>query len=498
MKNITAVIEFSLINIQFIVAQKIDDKIKILESASFPIELYNIADNKERLKEINKICSILLEVKRSIKAYGINLRTVKLFAGDNLKDLKNKEFIKEQIRIKTGFSLDILDTSKETVFLYKKMLSLYGEHLKKELAMFLFMSYDKISFYILSKARVIYFQSISMTPIKLKEILLELNLNPEKTEIVIEEYLKNYFDMFNNFLPGKVPDNLFIISESFQDIFGNKKNATKEVLSKIDKLVYLSDVKLKKEFHLDDDNLKFIKEKLLMARATIKSSKIPNIHCINYSLINTILHNSFFVGTRRKFDNEVRISTLKSCEYLGKRYLNDEAHSGNVKIYAKLIFNELASLHQLTARDLLILEGAGLLHDIGKFVNLREHYKISYELIKNSSIFGFSDEEQKKVAIISYFHSKKEPNLSHEFFSKYSDSEKIRLIKLCAILRVADALDRSHKQHIKDITIKTSENHMTFEVPIVDEPLIEKWAFEKKSGLFSEVFGLNLKLNLRR
>lgn len=98
MKNITAVIEFSLINIQFVIAQKIDDNIKILESASFPIELYNISDNKERLKEISKICNILIEIKRSIKSYGINLRTVKLFAGDSLKDLKNKEFMREQIR----------------------------------------------------------------------------------------------------------------------------------------------------------------------------------------------------------------------------------------------------------------------------------------------------------------------------------------------------------------------------------------------------------------
>lgn len=223
MKNITAVIEFSLINIQFVIAQKIDDNIKILESASFPIELYNISDNKERLKEISKICNILIEIKRSVKSYGINLRTVKLFAGDSLKDLKNKEFMREQIRIKTGFNLEILDASKETVFLYKKMLSLYGEHLKKELAMFLFMSYDKISFYILSKGRVLYFQSISMTPIKLKEVLLELNLNPEKTEIVIEEYLKNYFDMFKNFLPGKLPENLFIISENFGDVLEAKK-----------------------------------------------------------------------------------------------------------------------------------------------------------------------------------------------------------------------------------------------------------------------------------
>mgnify|MGYP006341395723 FL=1 len=143
MKNLSAIIEFSLINIQFVIAQKIDESLEVLESTSFPIEFYNISDNKERLKETNKICNILLEIKRSIKTYGVSSRNIKLFAGDSLNDLKNKEFLKEQIRIKTGFNLEILDISREAIFLYKKMLNLYGETLRKELSMFLFISYDK-------------------------------------------------------------------------------------------------------------------------------------------------------------------------------------------------------------------------------------------------------------------------------------------------------------------------------------------------------------------
>ena len=140
MKNLSAIIEFSLINIQFVIAQKIDESLEVLESTSFPIEFYNISDNKERLKETNKICNILLEIKRSIKTYGVSSRNIRLFAGDSLNDLKNKEFLKEQIRIKTGFNLEILDISREAIFLYKKMLNLYGETLRKELSMFLFIS----------------------------------------------------------------------------------------------------------------------------------------------------------------------------------------------------------------------------------------------------------------------------------------------------------------------------------------------------------------------
>ena len=173
-------------------------------------------------------------------------------------------------------------------------------------------------------------------------------------------------------------------------------------------------------------------------------------------------------------------------------------HVQNVKLYASLIFLQLAKVHQLTSKDLLILESAAILHDIGKYVNLRDHHKNSYDLINNSSIFGLSEDDKKKIAILSYFHSKKEPSIDHRFFATYNDSEKIKIIKLIAILKVADSLDRSHKQQVKDIIIKIDNSNMILELAIADEPLIEKWAFEKKSELFSEVFGLNVKLILRR
>ena len=498
MKNLSAIIEFSLINIQFVIAQKIDESLEVLESTSFPIEFYNISDNKERLKETNKICNILLEIKRSIKTYGVSSRNIRLFAGDSLNDLKNKEFLKEQIRIKTGFNLEILDISSQAIFLYKKMLNLYGETLRKELSMFLFISYDKVSFYVLSKGRVIYYQTISFTPIKLKDILTELNFNPEKTEALIDQYLKSYFDTINNFFPSKKPTNLFVISENFGDVLSNKKNTPKDLFNAIDKLTLTSEIKIKKTYHIDDDDLKFFKEKLWIAKAAIKASGISSVTTINYSLINTLLYNSFYVGARRKFDTEVKISTLKSCEHLGKRYLNDLLHVQNVKLYASLIFLQLAKVHQLTSKDLLILESAAILHDIGKYVNLRDHHKNSYDLINNSSIFGLSEDDKKKIAILSYFHSKKEPSIDHRFFATYNDSEKIKIIKLIAILKVADSLDRSHKQQVKDIIIKIDNSNMILELAIADEPLIEKRAFEKKSELFSEVFGLNVKLILRR
>ena len=49
MKNLAAVIEFSLIGIQFVVSKRTEESYKILEEAFYPIELDDVIDNKNRL-----------------------------------------------------------------------------------------------------------------------------------------------------------------------------------------------------------------------------------------------------------------------------------------------------------------------------------------------------------------------------------------------------------------------------------------------------------------
>lgn len=175
MKNLAAVIEFSLIGIQFVVSERTEESYKILEEAFYPIELDDVIDNKNKLQEINKVCDILLEIKKSIRAYNINSRSIKLFSSDRLKSFENQEFLREQIKIKTGLSLEILELSQEMIFLYKKLLSSYEPKLIKENSIFLFFSHDKISFYHVKKGIVNYFQEIPFTPIKLRELLENLN-----------------------------------------------------------------------------------------------------------------------------------------------------------------------------------------------------------------------------------------------------------------------------------------------------------------------------------
>ena len=52
------------------------------------------------------------------------------------------------------------------------------------------------------------------------------------------------------------------------------------------------------------------------------------------------------------------------------------------------------------------------------------------------------------------------------------------VIKLAAILRVADALDRSHSQRIKHIQIKRLDDEFIIETPGLDDPTVEQLAID--------------------
>jgi exopolyphosphatase/guanosine-5'-triphosphate,3'-diphosphate pyrophosphatase len=69
------------------------------------------------------------------------------------------------------------------------------------------------------------------------------------------------------------------------------------------------------------------------------------------------------------------------------------------------------------------------------------------------------------------------------------------MLKMASILRVADALDRGHSQHIRSITVeKKSEAILIYAQGNYDHSL-EQIGLEEKAGLFQDVFGYKVILN---
>lgn len=189
-----------------------------------------------------------------------------------------------------------------------------------------------------------------------------------------------------------------------------------------------------------------------------------------------------------EFCRQVRTSAID----IGEKYFWGKRHAMTVAGYATSIFDALASEHGLSSHYRLILEIAAMLHDIGSFISPKEHHLHSMYLIQYSDLFGLGEEYIRLIALIARYHRKSLPIQSDSEFSGLSSVNRVILLKLAGMLRVADALDRSHSVRLGNI-LKFRITETTFEIiPLkpLSESAVETFSLKAKGNLFEDVFGL--------
>lgn len=194
---------------------------------------------------------------------------------------------------------------------------------------------------------------------------------------------------------------------------------------------------------------------------------------------------------RRRVDRDDRSLSDEAVE-LGARFGFSEPHARQVARLALTLFDGLASLHGLPPSARPLLEVAALLHDIGHAVSYQRHHKHTQYLIQNLDIPGLSDADRAIVGTIARFHRRSPPDPGHEALQAYGPAE-VRVIRRCAtLLRVADALDRSHHQPVRRIAVRTRGPTVTLTVEARNSVDLELWDLAHEVDLFHEVFGKRL------
>ena len=86
------------------------------------------------------------------------------------------------------------------------------------------------------------------------------------------------------------------------------------------------------------------------------------------------------------------------------------------------------------------------------------------------------------------------PSSAHPLYTALPPADRIAVSKLAAILRVADALDRSHTQRIRSFELHMTENELVIDTKGSTETSHEQFGVETKAGMFEDVFGLRVLL----
>ncbi len=178
---------------------------------------------------------------------------------------------------------------------------------------------------------------------------------------------------------------------------------------------------------------------------------------------------------------------------MGRRFFFDEGHAEQVSKIALQLFDALASVHNLPMAVRPFLEAAALLHDVGNAVSYQKHHRHTQYLIQNADIPGLADRERELVARIARFHRRSPPELHHAGMEGLSLTEARTVRKLATLLRVADALDRSHSQPVRKLTVTSRADEVLLKLHAQVPLDLEVWDVAHEAPLFRKAIGKRLR-----
>ncbi len=126
-------------------------------------------------------------------------------------------------------------------------------------------------------------------------------------------------------------------------------------------------------------------------------------------------------------------------------------HAQQVARLAIRLFDLTAPLHGLGEREREWLEHAALLHDVGYSIHFQRHHKHSLYLIATAGLDAFDPREIEIVAHVARYHRGARPRASQESFGALSGWQQRVIERLAALLRVANALDRTHAARVVEL-----------------------------------------------
>jgi exopolyphosphatase / guanosine-5'-triphosphate,3'-diphosphate pyrophosphatase len=176
---------------------------------------------------------------------------------------------------------------------------------------------------------------------------------------------------------------------------------------------------------------------------------------------------------------------LQETQKLRAQYDEEPSHSDHVADLALQIFDVLGAWHKLDPRARELLHSAALLHDIGwsQTPDGRGHHKESARLISEYSWKALPVAEVEIVAQTARYHRKSLPRPDHQAYQALAPSEQKLVLALGGILRVADALDRTHTSRIKKVTGSVTAAALTIRVQAKGSWDEERAMFEIKRDM---------------
>lgn len=440
---------------------------------------------------LSELCAVLKNFSEIMKEYQVDAYSA--YATSAVREAENTLVVLDQIKLQSGLKVRVLSNSEQRFLRYKAIAlkeARFNE-LISEGTIIVDIGAGSAQFSVFVDSHLLFTQNLKLGFARIHELLNSLEPEAFSYQELISEYMEK---------------DLIALCEIYL-----KNVKTKHIIAVGDRIHELKHLIMEKDTGFDGfltakefDKLKPPAERALyLLPITLLYKKMLTLtECNSIYLSDIDLCDSIVAEYAEKKEKMMPVHNftediISASKNLAKKYNVSMSHIDNVGYLATEIFDRIRKLHGLGKRERLLLEIGVILHGCGSFVNINQTRENSYKIIMSTEIIGLSHLERVMIANMVRYNTDRFPK--YEALADELDKESyIKTVKLCAILKIANVLDKSNRQKIKKVRITRKENELLIVADTIQDITLEQGLFYRKADIFEEVFGIRPKLKQKR
>ena len=443
------------------------------------------AHGKISNEKIDDLCHTLKEFAQIMESYKVT--AYKAYGTSAIRETQNTLILQDQIEQRTGIRVETLSNSEQRFLDYKSIAS-KGETFRRiieEKTAILDIGGGSIQISLFDKDTLVSTQNLRLGVLRLQELLNHLNAGSTQMERLVDELATAQLDDYKKlYLKDREIKNIIIVDDYLSPWAVRKAHERGEVNAVVDR----------KAFSQLMEALRTKGTTELAKRMDIAEEKVPLVY-ISAILTRRIAE---LMGAELVWAPGVTLCDGIAYEYAEQNKMFRGEHDFAEDIIAcalnisKRYNGSSKRVHGMGQRERLYLRLAAILHDCGKYISLLNVGEASYDIIMATEMIGLSHMEREIVANVVRFN--------HSDFVYYGQAQErpmgldkasyLTVAKLTAILRLANSLDRSHKQKMKGVKAVLQENELILKVDTQEDITLERGFFQTNTEFFKEVYSI--------
>ena len=449
---------------------------------------------------LDVLCETLNDFKRMMQDFGVV--EYRACGTSALRELANPLIIVEQIYRRTGFKVEILSNAEQHFLGYKSIAAIergFKKMIQKGTAI-LDVGGGSLQVSLFDKDALVTTQSLKMGSMRIRQRLQELEKTTIHYDKLVEEFIRNDLTNFQRlYLKDRDIKNVilmgdFITDMIFQEEMKDKIITRNEFMKRYEDTVDKTEDVLAQEMEIDPEYASLVVPTMVVCRSFIDIFQAEALWAPGVSLLDGIAYDyaekKKFIRSVHNFENDI----LVTSKNIAKRYSSSKSHIQGTMNLCLNIFDSMKKVHGMGKRERLLIQIAALLHDCGKYISMGNVSECSYQIIMSTEIIGLSSLERKMIAYAVRYNTTAFAYYDEiQMLGAGIDRESyIKIAKMTAILRLANAMDRSHCQKVKGIKTVLKDRELQMVMDSSQDISLELGLLQDKVAFFEEVFGIRL------